>query len=47
MQNRIKKAVSLVLLAGAVSFLGKEQTNAFYAGYDEKNNLVEIGCNES
>ena len=47
MQNRIKKAVSLVLLAGAVSFLGKEQTNAFYAGYDEKNNLVETGCNES
>ena len=40
MQNRIKKAVSLVLLAGAVSFLGKEQTNAFYAGYDEINNLL-------
>ena len=47
MRNRIKAAVLLFFLAGVVGFSGKEKTNAFYTGYDEKTNSVEAGCNES
>ena len=41
MRNRIKAAVLLFFLAGVVGFSGKEKTNAFYTGYDEKTNSVE------
>lgn len=47
MQIKKYRSIAVLWAAGVLWCLGNFQTHAFFTGYDEKNNTITVGYNES